>query len=128
VALADGDAGLEVGGKIDVVVNVERTPAAEEVVLEVGGGGVLTILLAEDGALMRLTVGLILPDGGACAAEFASVELDAIPGGLEGGTTRELLLMDTNIGVVDVAVFAVMSVGPTDDIGVVKVVAELFVE
>lgn len=92
------------------------------------GNGVLTMLLAEEGALMRLTAGLILPDGGACIGEFAVVELDAVPDRLERRANRELLLMDVDVGVVDATVVVIMRIGPMEDIGGVEPGVELIVE
>jgi hypothetical protein len=101
---------LEDCRKFDVVGNIGRTLAAEEVLLEVGGGGALTILLVEDVEIMRLVAGLILPIGDDCIAELSAVELDAIIGGLEGGAIGILLVGGIDIGVVDVGVVVVMLV------------------
>jgi hypothetical protein len=119
---------LDDGREFDVVGDVGRTPGADEVLLEVGGGGALTILLIEGDVMIRLGVGLMLPAGGDCMAELAIVGTDTIIDELEGGTTDVMLVVGIDMGVVDVTVAVVIGVGPMDDIAVVELVAELIVE
>jgi hypothetical protein len=115
---------LESGGEIDVVGDVGRTPAAEEVMSELGRDRVLTVLLAEDGASMRLNDGLGLPEGGTCTAEIDDVEMDAMIGELEEGTTGLLLTVGSDIGVVDLVDVVVVLAGSVDAIDVVELVVE----
>jgi hypothetical protein len=116
---------LEFGGETDVVGDVGRTAAAaaaeEEVMSGLGRDRMFTVLLAEDGAFMRLNDGLGLPEGGTCIAEIDDVELDAIIGELEEGTTGLLLTVGSDIGVIDLVDVVVVLACPVD---VVELVAE----
>ena len=130
VALADGDAALEVGGPTEVDGGVRRMPDREKVVLEVGRA--LTVLLVADVGFKGLVIGLRLPTGGDWIGELPAAELDIIIGEIAGGIFAALLVVAVGTGVVEVVVdvmvvAVVVVVDPRVDVAVVVLVIELVV-
>jgi hypothetical protein len=88
----------------------------------------LTILLIERDGMIALGFRLMLPVGGDCMTELTIIETDTIIGELEGEAADVMLIVGTDVVVVDVTVVVVIGVGPMDDIAVAELLTKFIVE